>query len=321
MSLGYTELATRSLKHAWNHKFLWLFGFFVGGESFLGMFSWIRSSGSWSGLTRLIRVDLESILGLKGVLPFGTGFETILTLLAGAFLLWLFFAIMSFLSEGALINGVYRKQSGVSTTFGECWSRGIDTFWRVLVILIVLGFAVAAAILFIAFMLIPMYLISVALGVVLTIMIGFPAFLVLLFLVEATSAWSLRFAVIDNASCFDAIGKGWKMLQANIGKSFGVGLTSTIVQIVFGIFFTVVTLIVALPFIAIAIESLIAGIVLAAPLLLAAAAIASAYLGLFKSSIWTIAYMQITGKTASVAPAAADTGTSLPDEPGETWSV
>jgi hypothetical protein len=46
-----------------------------------------------------------------------------------------------------------------------------------------------------------------------------------------------------------------------------------------------------------------------APFLLIMIIVISAYIGLFKSSIWTISYMQMTGKADSTEPVIADTGT------------
>jgi hypothetical protein len=98
------------------------------------------------------------------------------------------------------------------------------------------------------------------------------------------------------------------MLRENFGKTFGVALTTTIVQIVYGIACLVGILIVSIPFILIGLGSPIGAIVMGAPFLLIIIVVISAYIGLFKSSIWTIAYMQITEKAESTIPAIADTG-------------
>jgi len=262
---------------------------------------------------RRFRFDIQDWRDIEDILPFGIDLKLILMIAAAAFLLWLFLFIMSFLSEGALVHGISRKQLGQHARFGECWSRGVDTFWRVLVILILLGLALGVPIVFMILMLIPIFIASPALGLVVTLAIVAPVIFALVFVVESISAWGLRFAVLDNVPCLEAIGKGWQMLRNNFGKSFGVGLTTTLVQIVFAIVCIIGILIIAIPFIIIGLGSPIGAIVMGLPVLIVIIMFMSAYIGLFKSSIWTIAYMQLTGKISSAEPVIADTGTESGD--------
>jgi hypothetical protein len=307
-----------SIKNAWRHKFLWLFGFFVAGSDYSGVFNLVSNIPSSRDYSRSFDFDIRDFRDLEDIMPFGIDLKLILMLLAAAFLLWLFFFIMSFLSEAALIHGISRKQVGNPVKFTDCWSRGVDTFWRVLVILILCGLAIGIPIIFLILMLIPIFIASPALGLVAMIVIGVPVLFALIFVVESISAWALRFAVLDDIPCLDAIGKGWQMLRDNLGKTFGVGLTSTLFQIVFAIALIIGILIVAIPFILIGIGSPIGAIVMGAPILLLIIVVTSAYLGLFKSSIWTVAYMQITGKVTSAAPTVSDTGTTSRDLDAET---
>ena|GEM_PF-2259724 len=309
MSLDYVKLATQSLKNAWEHKFLWLFGFFVAGSDFSGIFNLIGRIPSERDFRRRWDFDFHDFRDLEDIMPFGIDLELILMLIAAAFLLWIFFLIMSFLSEGALIQGISQKQLGQPVNFGQCWSKGVDKFWRVLVILILTGLAMVIPIVFVILLLIPAFIASPAFGLILLFLMVLPVILAIIFVFESICAWGIRSAVLDDVQCFDAIGKGWQMLRENFGKTFGVALTTTIVQIVYGIACFIGVLIVAIPFILIGLGSPIGAIVMGAPFLLIIIVLISAYIGLFKSSIWTIAYMQITGKTESAAPAIADTGT------------
>jgi hypothetical protein len=308
MSLDYVKLATQSLKNAWEHKFLWLFGLFVAGSDFSGIFNLLGRVPSDRDFSRRWNFDFHDFRDIEDIMPFGIDLKVILMLIAAAFLLWLFFLIMGFLSEGALIQGISRKQLGQPVSFGECWSKGVDRFWRVLVILVLIGLAMVIPIVFVVLLLIPAFIASPVLGVVLLLLIVLPVIFAVIFVCESISAWGIRFAVLDDVQCFDAIGKGWQMLRENFGKTFGVALTTTIVQIVYGIACLVGILIVSIPFILIGLGSPIGAIVMGAPFLLIIIVVISAYIGLFKSSIWTIAYMQITEKAESTIPAIADTG-------------
>ena len=120
MSLDYVELVKKSLKNAWEHKFLWLFGFFVAGSDYSGMFNWVANIPSRGDYSRRLDFDINNLSDLQNIMPFGISLKEILMLMAAAFLLWLFLFIMSFLSEGALIHGISRKQLGRPVTFGDC---------------------------------------------------------------------------------------------------------------------------------------------------------------------------------------------------------
>jgi hypothetical protein len=303
VSIDYVELVKQSVKRAWEHKFLWLFGFFVVGKEYPGVTHSIGNIPSPITYSRRFDFDdFEDFSDLHNFMPFGIGIETILLLIAGAFLVWLFFLLMGFLSEGALVHGVSRKRLGEPVTFGQCWAKGVDSFWRVLVILILVGLVASACVIFMIVMLIPAFILSVKLGLVVAIMFALPVLLVIIFTAESICAWSIRFTVLDGVPCFDSIGKGWQMFRENLGKTFGVALSSVLTQIVIAIAVAVATLLIAVPFILIALGSPIAAIVMGLPILLVVAVLVGAYIGVFKSSVWTLAFMQMTGKISASSP-------------------
>lgn len=321
MSLDYLELVKKSLKNAWEYKFLWLFGFFVVGSDYSGMFNWMGRLPDRHEYSR--HFDFEGIRDLRDladVLPFGLDLKTVLAFMFAAVLLWLFLLIMSFLSEGALIHGVSKKRLGEKVSFGNCWAKGVDMFWRMVVILVLLGIAIFACVIFMVLILIPAFIAHPAFGLIVMLVIFLPVLFAVIFVIESVAAWSIRIAVLDNIPCIDALGKGWQMFRENLGRSFGVGLSSTIVQIVVAIATIIVIIMAAVPFIIVGTKSPAGAIVMGLPVLLIILVAVSVYMGVFKSSIWTLAFMELTGKVSADTPNEIGSGDapasalSTPDE-------
>lgn len=303
MSLDYVELVKKSLKNAWEYKFLWLFGFFVAGSDYSGMFNWLGRLPDRHNFSRHFNFEgIRDLRDLADMMPFGLDLKTVLAFMFAAVLLWLFLLIMSFLSEGALIHGVSRKRLGEPVTFGNCWAKGVDMFWRMVVILVLLGIAIFACVIFMVLILIPAFIAHPAFGLVILLVICLPVFFAIIFVIESVAAWSIRIAVLGNIPCIDALGKGWQMFRENVGKSFGVGLSSSIVQIVVTIAMILVIILAAVPFFVIGTKSPAGAIVMGLPVLLVIIVAVGIYMGVFKSSIWTLAYMELTGMLPSDTP-------------------
>ncbi len=275
MSLDYRGLVTKSLRNAWEYKFLWLFGFFAAGSE--GIFR------IFSNIDKRNQIDLGSI----GIEPF-----IVMWTVLAALLLGIIFFVMSVLSEGAMIHGIVRKESGNNVTLSECWSKGIDKFWRLFVMVILLAIAVVFFLLFLAMLVVPGFFAHWVLGVIL-IAIAVPVFIAAIFVAETVTAWGIRFAVIENLSWSDSFLNGWKMLKENFGKTFGVALSSILTQIVGSITFFLAVMVLAIPFVVLGFANLWLGLIPGIMFGLVVILLFGAYFGVFQSSIWTLAFMKI----------------------------
>ncbi|MFH1892634.1 MAG: hypothetical protein ABIK83_08140 [Candidatus Zixiibacteriota bacterium] len=292
MSIDYFGLVKKSLRIAWEYKFLWLFGFFVvAADGSGGMASHISNlSGIDTRSSFFSDFDFDPSYIAPGVI-----IMVVLALLFMALLFW----IMSVLSEGALIHGILKKESGGSASFSECWSRGVDKFWSVFGVLLLATIAAVTVVIGIILFLIPAFIASVALGIILVI-VALPVILAVIFIVEALLAWSIRLIVIDDKPWFDSIGDSWKMIRQHFGKTFGIAFSSVLTQLVIGIIFFLSLLVVAIPFVIIGIQSPLLGIIPGIITAIVLIAFLSAYEGVFRSTIWTLAYMQLTGRDISL---------------------
>ena len=104
------RIAKEALSTAWNHKYLWLFGFFVAGAS--------GGGGGQGG---------APTAGGAGVVP-----DWVFLLLAGGAVLGLVALTMYIISEGALIEGVVKVREGEEFSIRAGFRSGLSHFWRVL---------------------------------------------------------------------------------------------------------------------------------------------------------------------------------------------
>lgn len=296
MSLDYWGLITKSLRNAWDYKFLWMFGFFAAG------------TGSFGHLASNIGEHREYDIGSLGFEPL-----LIVFLVLAAFFIGLIFFIMAVLSEGAMIHGIVRRETGGNVTFGECWSKGIDKFWRLFVMIIILTIAVAFFLIFLAMFIVPAFFAHWVLGIVL-VALAIPVIIAAMFVTEAVTAWAIRFAVIEDCTWNESFSNGWRMLKDNLGKTFAVGLSSFLTQIVGAIIVFIGIFILAIPFVILGMASLWLGIIPGALLGIVVMVLIGAFFGVFQSSIWTLAFMQMRETATESVQMSIDVNQSSSDD-------
>ena len=275
MTLG--EIIRQGLHYARTCRSLWLFGFFVGlasgGPVRVTFTERSDSSGGGSGLLDLSVTELAPI--------------ALVILLAIVVV-----AVMRFVGEGAVIEGVVRARQGGTMTTREGFRAGW-AHWGVLVRIALLY--LAASLGSVALLAAPCVIALRAFGPPGGILLGIPAlliavpWLVTLYLVQAF-AW--RIAVLENRHALDAIGKARLFLHGRL--THGLKL---IVATFAGTLGLVVVGVAAIALVALVLVALIPVlrvfpvVVLACLVLLPAVYVFAAIVGTFRSSIWTIGYV------------------------------
>ncbi len=287
MSLDYVDLAKRAFRNAWHYKFLWPFGFFVAAADYMGFFnSYTPEDTSGTG-----------IFGES--LPFGDitelGIALIVVLIMLALLFGLIMLVLSVISEGALVLGIKRKELGQDVTLSDCWSEGISKFFRVLGILLISIVVAVTAIVIFAALVVPAMIGSTVVGIIMAVF-ALPVVMLVIFVLEAVLAWAVRLAVYDDVPFVDSLTGGLNMLREYITETVLVGLTSIVCQIGMFIVFAFVGLVVAIPFIIMGFIIPYVAIALGVIVGLVLFILFSSFTGVFKSSIWTIAYMHLKDK-------------------------
>jgi hypothetical protein len=277
--MDYAKLITKSLQTAWKYKYLWLFGFFLevldGGNNIR------HSRREW---------DLDP--GFIILIVFAA-----LTLLL---ILWL----IAILSEGALIHGVSRIEAGKKTGLSDCFKAGIKWFPRLFGIIFLATIGMIAVIFGSALFLVPAFAANVGAGILVAMFI-LPFMIVVAFIIISIEAWAVRFVVLQDKSWTEGIEYGWHMLKTNTGKTIGVALSSTLVQIAATLVVLICMAFLAIPFVLLGLVSLWLGLI---PGIIAGSIILillTGYMGVFGSSLWTYAFLEITGTDVVKAGSAA----------------
>jgi hypothetical protein len=286
--MDYMQLVKKSIVNAWNYRFLWFFGFFVAvTDGFGGMQLWDERIEKFDRFEGFGRFDYWCW-------DFDPALLIMLALLA--FALWVIFWVMSVISEGSLIHGISKKEINQETGFADCWSAGIKNFLRlfgiILLITLLIIFIIFGSILF----MVPAYILSVPLGILLTIFI-LPAIFVIIIVGVSVEGWAIRYAVLNNDPWLEAIKKGWRLFKNNIWKTVAIALLSFFTQLVLWCFLIVGMIILAIPFVIMAFVNFWLGLAPGVMAVIAVVIISSAYFGTFASTIWTHGFRELTKET------------------------
>jgi hypothetical protein len=260
-----------AFKNLWTHKSLWFFGLFLGaGGGGAG-----ASPQSGHGGNQALPAWLIPVLVAAVVAAFG-----------GLF--------MHVVSEAALIEGVRRNRAGTPLRIGAGMRVGMHHFWRVLGVklLLALGLGLSGLLLAVPAVLGALGLVPLWLGVAVTVPLLFlavPWFLTLYFVY----VYALRIAVLDERGARVAIREARVYLRGRVLDSLKLLLVSFVGQmggaaVAAALILPVVALGAALYFTV----GLVPAIVVGAALLVPVALAAGGALGTFRSSVWTLGFLE-----------------------------
>jgi len=317
--MNYGDLIRDAFRITLRNRYLWFFGFFVGGTgsnffgnvpSQAGNFNSDQFQQSSVGLSGLSAQAGQGVLG-NAVL--------ILGIVVVVLLIALFFIIMSIISQGALADSVAAIDRGEGRRFGTTFGSGTANFWRVLgyyvvFFLVALGLLVVIAL--------PVALLvggtfaateSTGARVSVAVIVGILAVLLLIVVfipLTIIAQYALRDIVVRRERVLGSLGSGYGLFRRNIGKSLLIWLIQIGLSIGIGIAFLLVAAIVGLvlfiPTIALAVAgystaAIIAGVV-AGVILLPLLLVAAGAIGTFSHAYWTLAYLRLTSGTQEPSP-------------------
>ena len=295
--MDYGEIIKSAFWISLRNRYLWFFGFFVGGttSNFGGN---IPTGGGGGG-----------------------GFEStglLVALIALAVLLLLVFLFFSVVSQGALARSVAALDRGESRGFVSTFRAGLSQFWRVLgyyvvFFLIFLG-AVLVVVVPFALLFLGVFAATESIGTrvsfgVLMALAGILLLIAVLVLVSTIAQFALRRIVVDGEGILGSVRDGYELFRRNVGKSLLVVLISIGLAIGVGIAFFIVLLIVGLilflPTIALALAgystaAIVAGVI-AALILVPLLFVATGAIGTFNHAYWTLAYLRLAPRDATPA--------------------
>jgi hypothetical protein len=339
--MDYGALIQQAWRLTWRYRFLWVLGLFVPG-----------ATGSCSGGSggNVNPGDFDQTPGRGGGLPpdldragaqFGRWIEQNLWVIVAAVGLILLIAlallIVSFIAQGGMARATAAVAQGEPMTAGEAWRSGLALFWRFVglwLIQIGIGIAFLIGIGVVA-------LIFVALGaatdgggragvIALGVLLGLALLVALIPLLIAYSVvlvYAQRAMAIEGVGPFDGLGRGARLLRANLGASALTWLLMVGIGIAIAIGVTIALIILVLPLIGVGFgiyaasgfsTGLFTFAAVALLLVIAVAWLISGVANAYSWSYWTLAYLRLTGRlTPQLLPAgvAGAAGPALPPPP------
>ena len=310
--MNYGDLIRDAFRITWHNRYLWFFGFFVG----------LGSGGGGGGGTGGGDFDEQSSAEIASVSTFTiqqVPFDNVLLIVALVVLvlaIFLVFFVLYVISQGGLTESVAAIDRGETRRFSSTWRAGLSYFrgvlWQVLLFLgIVLGFLLAGGIP-IALLVAGAFATDSSALQVLAVVVVVPLAVALLFVVFIPLAIVRQFArrelVVRGVGVVDSVGTGYRLFRRNIGRSLLVWLIQLGIMLGAGIALIIAALIVGLvlflPTIILAVTgyttaAIIAGVV-AGLILLPVFIVATAALGTFNHSYWTLAYLRLADTSPRV---------------------
>lgn len=321
--MDYFEIIKRGLRIAWEHKYLWVLGFFAaGGASFTGsnaraMFQtggYRGSSVEVESFTRWAEANLGLVFVAAGVL------------VALLFVV----VVLSVAAHGGLVWGANEAAEGRRPRLREVWGAGFRYWGRTFMV----GLSLFAPLLLLILALIAAFLMPllsvieqvpdpdapVGVGVG-SILCGMPLLLVLAgvasVLADLLFELALRHGVIDDKGFGQSITAAWRDVWGRRG-AWAMWAVMLLPGLVYGAVVGVVGLMLLAPAaFAIYAGRMITGAAVIALVALILAVPQAAY-ATFASSAWTIFFRRITGREAELQPASA-VHPAQPTPGGASW--
>lgn len=301
--MSYGELIKDAFWITLRNRYLWFFGFFVGGTFGVNFPS---GGGNFSG------EDLDP----SGIPFFGSQISTgeivaIVGLVTLALLLFLAFIVLTLISQGGLADSVYALDRGEERRFSSTWRAGVSRFWRILgyyVLFFLIGLALFIAVVIPFTLLIGgVFLLTESLGarILVSILGGLAGFLLMIVVFVAlgiVAQFALREIVVRGEGVFGSFGGSFRLFRDNLGRSLLVWLINIGLAIAGWIALMLALLLIGLalflPTIILVTQdlstaALVTGIV-AGAILLPIMIVASAALSTFFHAYWTLAYLRIS---------------------------
>jgi hypothetical protein len=313
--MNYGDLIRDAFRITLHNRYLWFFGFFVGGTGFN------VPSGGGNFDPDDFRRSGTSISGLTAQVGQGLGPAILIPLIIlVALLLALIFIFLAIVSQGALADSVAAIDRGERRRFGTAFGSGMGNFWRVLgyyivFFLIALGLLVAIGI--------PVALLiggtfvatqSVGARISVAVIVGLLAVLLLIVVfipLSIIAQYALREIVVHRERVFGSVASGYSLFRRHLGRSLLVWLIqiglSIGIAIAFILVLAIVALVVFIPTIVLAIagSSTTALVVAGAPAVLIVFVlflVVSGAIGTFSHAYWTLAYLRLTSGTPEATP-------------------
>ncbi|KPJ85918.1 hypothetical protein AMJ57_01205 [Parcubacteria bacterium SG8_24] len=295
---------------AWNHKHLWLFGFFASfigfgwiSEVFLGVVKKSRELivMSYGGSVQLI----PGLATLKAIIRFSpfpilTSFVFVAVgLLFVGLLLWI-----STVSVGGLIASIRKIVRGGELSFGEAVRSGADSFWRLF------GINISAKVIAILAVIVTGTNLSllIADGTVMSALYYLASFIIFTLLAVVASliaVYASNYAVIKDKGCYESVVASWHLFKKHWLVSIEMAILLFLINLGVGLLALLLLFLLSVPvvflfFVSAALSSMATlgaiFFVLAVALMIIIMILTVSFLTTFQVAAWLLVWSRVSEK-------------------------
>ena len=312
----YRIILKRAWKLSWQHKWLWLFGFFAAfigqgsvyeylfrsfsnlsnGEPFLNTLTEYANSGvigmiSWGKFATLWSTNLSA---------FGFGIITIIIVL------FMFALIISFaiVGQAGLIQGTADLSKGKKTDLAKCFKTGVDKFWSIFGINLFMKVVVFGILVILAYLAFG-FVSTVDYGANILYVFVFVIFIIISIVIYFLTIYGSAYIVLKNKNIKHSIAEAWQLFRKHIVVSLEMGLLLFIIMFCLALILLIGLLVVVSPlilvyFVLLVINSYavmtLVGILLIL-IVLSALIIFGAWLTTFQLTSWILLFEELVAST------------------------
>jgi hypothetical protein len=309
--MRYGDLLTRALAISWRHKYLWLLALFAGEGAMFELHNTqgfpTSQNGGGSQLEGPTTGQFMAWLTAHAGLVWSIAIVAALVFVA--------LLLLSAVANGALIRGAAEHDQERPFGLGPAWRTGIQNFWPVLQMKLVVLAVVLAALLVVGSLALAAFAGGQAGNVALAVGAGAGAGLLLLLAIPSWIVFSvavllgMRAIVLDGMRPFAALGTGFALIRRRLGRVALVWLLAAAAGIVGAIGVGIAAFVVALPLAGIVAGTyfaagLVAAVVVGIPAALVWLAVLLALSGgvnAFTSTFWTLSFTRFDQEPQPVA--------------------
>jgi hypothetical protein len=314
--MDFGEVLSKAWKITWKFKVLWVFGIFAScgtrsGPNFNFNNSY-RTSAPLGQTPALPPGFEDNLFRLVHFFENPAVVATFISLICVLILLTIFFSIIG---RVGLIKGAMDADGGAERLgFGELWKSGLQYFWRMFLLSLLIGSPIL--LIYLALLVGVIVFAVYASGtqgysssaaapgilVLVTVLCSFACVVFLLAIVISfLSPQAERAIVIENHGVISGLRRGWNVLTSNLGSILIVWIITVAIGFVAGIVIALPVLVVVIPAVFAFVASgshasytplIVAGLCILAyiPVSLVANGILMTYI----QSVWTLTYIRLT---------------------------
>jgi hypothetical protein len=304
MDIG--SVLSRAWQIIWKHKILWIFGILAGctgggGTGSGGGSSWQSSGGDASGFGPFERF-FSGLERFFANIPEWQLALLILGFIAVMIVLVVISVFLGTIGRIGLIRGTQQAEQGRETlAFGELFSGSMPYFWRVFLLSLAVGLAMAVVGIIVAIVVVFGSIVTLGIGALCLVPLAcllVPVAWVVQVLIEQSSVA----IVVEDLSIMDGLRRGWEVIKANAGTFILMWLILILgIGIVGGLIIGLPALMVIGPaafgFIAGSERALTSGLIVAGVCLacyIPIAIVLNGILSSFTGVAWTLTFMRLT---------------------------